>query len=185
MDVTFREEEPYYTKKCDLDPFLEEFSSVTESDSREGGNENGKNSDVQNDDVTHENVVVGSIPCPINEYSGSGDLASEASGSVIVGGVEEDEATRGGSGDLASEASGSVIVGGAEEDEASGGVSGDHDDPSIDGQEGMEDGEAVVVGTIPCPTGEKVNEKQGEKQKEKVDEKQGGPIVYFRRRNKK
>jgi len=37
MDVTFREEEPYYTKKCDLDPFLEEFSSVTESDSSEGG----------------------------------------------------------------------------------------------------------------------------------------------------
>ena len=36
MDVTFREEEPYYTKKCDVDPFLEEFSSVTESDSREG-----------------------------------------------------------------------------------------------------------------------------------------------------
>jgi len=49
----------------------------------------------------------------------------------------------------------------------------------------MEDGEVVVVGTIPCPTGEKVNEKQGEKQKEKVDEKHGGPIVYFRRRNKK
>ena len=36
MDVTFHEEEPYYTKKCDVDPFLEEFSSVTESDSREG-----------------------------------------------------------------------------------------------------------------------------------------------------
>ena len=36
MNVTFREEEPYYTKKGDLDPFLEEFSSVIESDSREG-----------------------------------------------------------------------------------------------------------------------------------------------------
>jgi len=46
MDVTFREEEPYYTKKCDLDPFLEEFSLVTKSDSREGVNENGKNGDV-------------------------------------------------------------------------------------------------------------------------------------------
>ena len=41
MDVTFHEEEPYYTKKCDVDPFLEEFSSVTESDSREGGKEKG------------------------------------------------------------------------------------------------------------------------------------------------
>jgi len=41
MDVAFREEESYYTKKVDLDPFLEEFSSVIESDSREGENENG------------------------------------------------------------------------------------------------------------------------------------------------
>ena len=41
-------------------------------------------------------------------------------------------------------------------------MSGDHDDPSIDGQEGMKDGEAVVVGTIPCPTVEKVNEKERE-----------------------
>ena len=90
---------------------------------------------MQNDDVTHKKVVVGTIPCPINEYGGLGDLASEASGRVIVGGAEEDE--------------------------ASGGVSGDHDDPSIDGQEGMKDGEAIVVGTIPCPTGEEVNEKQG------------------------
>jgi hypothetical protein len=36
MDVTFRESEPYYTKPCDLDPLLEEFSSVTEGDYREG-----------------------------------------------------------------------------------------------------------------------------------------------------
>ena len=84
MNVTFHEEEPYYTKKGDLDPFLEEFSSVIESDSRERENENG---DVQNDGVTHEKVVVGTIPCPINEHGGSGDLASEASGGVIAGGV--------------------------------------------------------------------------------------------------
>ena len=38
----------------------------------------------------------------------------------------------------------------------------------------MEDGETVVVRTISCPTGDKVNEKQGEQ-----------PIVYFRRRTKK
>ena len=36
MDVTFRESEPYYTKQCDLDAFLEEFSLVTESDCRGG-----------------------------------------------------------------------------------------------------------------------------------------------------
>ena len=46
----------------------------------------------------------------------------------------------------------------------------------------MDDGEAVVVGTIPCPTVEKVNKKE----REQVDGKQGEqPIVYFRRRTKK
>jgi len=69
--------------------------------------------------VTHEKVVVGTIPCPINEFGDSRDLASEASGGVIAGGVEEDE--------------------------ASGGVSENHDDPSIDCQQEMEDGEHVVV----------------------------------------
>ena len=168
MDVTFREEEPYYTKKGDLDPFLEEFSSVIESDSREGENEN--DDDVQNNGVTHKKVVVGTIPYPINEHGGSGDLASEASGGVIGGGVENDEA----SGGVSAHHDDSGIASGVENDEDLGGASGDHDDPSIGGQEGMEDGEAVVVGTIPCPTVEKVNEKQGEQ-----------PIVYFRRRTKK
>ena len=36
MDVTFREKEPYYTRKVDLDNFLEDFSLVNESDWREG-----------------------------------------------------------------------------------------------------------------------------------------------------
>jgi hypothetical protein len=44
MDVTFREFVPYYTNKDDLDQFLEEFSSVTESDSREGENNYGHSS---------------------------------------------------------------------------------------------------------------------------------------------
>src|SRR6185437_5076542 len=92
MDVTFREEEPYYTKKDDLDPFLEEFSSVIESNSRERENENGDN--MQNDGVTHEKVVVGTIPCLINEHGGLGDLASEPSGGVIGGGAEDDETSR-------------------------------------------------------------------------------------------
>jgi hypothetical protein len=66
MDVTFREEEPYYTKKNDLDPFLEEFSSLAESESREGESEDG---DVQHNGkkVTCEEVLVGTIPCPMNE----------------------------------------------------------------------------------------------------------------------
>ena len=38
MDVTFCEFEPYYTKPWDLDPFFEEFSFLTKSDSREGEN---------------------------------------------------------------------------------------------------------------------------------------------------
>ena len=165
---------------------MEEFSSVIESDSRERENENG---DVQNDGVTHEKVVVGTIPCPINEHGGLGDLASEPSGGVIGGGAEDDETSRdhddpGIAGDVEDdEALGGVsgdhddpsIAGGVEYDEALGGVSEDHDDPSNDGQE-------VIIGTIPCPTSEKVNEKQGEK----VNEKQGEqPIVYFRRRTKK
>ena len=155
MDVTFHEEELYYTKKGDLDPFLEEFSSVIESDSIEGENENGD--DVQNNGVTHEKVVVGTILCPINEHGGSRDLASEASRGVIGGGAENDEASGGVSGHHDDPG----IASGVEDDEVLGGVSGDHDDPSIDGQEGMDDGEAIVVGTIPCPTREKVNEKQG------------------------
>jgi len=42
---------------------------------------------LQNDGVTHEKVIVGTIPCPINENGGSGDLAGEASGGVIGGGA--------------------------------------------------------------------------------------------------
>jgi len=58
MDVTFREFEPYYTKLLDLDPFLEEFSSVTDGDSREGENEGAA--------AQKEEVIVGAIPCPMN-----------------------------------------------------------------------------------------------------------------------
>ena len=66
-------------------------------------------------------------------------------------------------------------------DERSGDGDGD-DEPNIGSQEEMEDGDVVVVGTIPCPTGEKTNEKQGEK----AHEEQGKqPIVYYRRRAKK
>jgi hypothetical protein len=37
MDVAFREEEPYYTRKVDLDNFLEDFSTVNGSDLGERG----------------------------------------------------------------------------------------------------------------------------------------------------
>jgi len=58
MDVTFREFEPYYTKPWDLDPLLEEFSSVTESDSREGENEGA---------AAQKKVIVGgAIPCQMD-----------------------------------------------------------------------------------------------------------------------
>jgi hypothetical protein len=57
MDVTFREFDPYYTKPWDLDPFLEEFSSVTKSDSIEGENEGA---------TAQKEVIVGAIPCPMD-----------------------------------------------------------------------------------------------------------------------
>jgi hypothetical protein len=58
MDVTFQMFVPYYTNKDDLDQFLEEFSSVTESDSREGENNYGHSSG--DNDTQYE--IVGTIP---------------------------------------------------------------------------------------------------------------------------
>jgi hypothetical protein len=60
MDVTFREFEPYYTKPWNLDPFLEEFSSVTESEIREREDDY-----VQNEGATQKEVIIGTIPCPM------------------------------------------------------------------------------------------------------------------------
>jgi len=57
MDMMFREFEPYYTKPWDLDPLLEEFSSVIESGRRVGENEG----------TTQKEVIVGAIPCPMDE----------------------------------------------------------------------------------------------------------------------
>ncbi|CAO2199022.1 unnamed protein product [Urochloa humidicola] len=193
MDVTFREEEPYYTKKGDLDPFLEELSSVTESDNREGEN---KNSNGQDDDVPHERVVVGTIPCPVSE-NGNGQDDSVPHERVVVGtipcpvsengDVDGDLHNGSGSGGETRDVDGDLHNSNGSEDVASGvsgGESRGHDDPSIDtqdSQEEMGDDEAVIVGTITCPTGEKLNEKQGEKVNEK-EEKQS--IVYYRRRAK-
>jgi hypothetical protein len=60
MDVTFREFEPYYTKKGDLDQSLEEFSSVNESDSREGEND----CEHSNEDNNTLGEIIGTIPSP-------------------------------------------------------------------------------------------------------------------------
>jgi len=82
MDVTFRELEPYYVKPWDLDPFLEEFSLVTESDSREGENEGAD---------TQEEVIVGIILCPMDrsgteEDNSVGVRNGECEDEEIVGG---------------------------------------------------------------------------------------------------
>ena len=97
---------------------------------------------MHNDGVPHEKVVVGTILCPIIEHGGSGGLASEASRGMIAGGAEVDETSRG--------------------------MCGDRDNPSVEGQKGMENGEAIEVRTILCPIGENVDGKPGER-----------PIVYF------
>ena len=85
-----------------------------------------------------------------NEINGKDtDPSSEISGGVIVGGVVPQD----------------VEVTSPEKssnDESHDEKSGDgniNDDLNIDSPEEMEDGDVVVVGTIPCPTREKVNEK--------------------------
>jgi hypothetical protein len=60
MDVTFQEFEPYYVKKGDLDQFLEEFSSVNESDSREGEND----CEHSSGDNNAQGEIVGTISSP-------------------------------------------------------------------------------------------------------------------------
>jgi hypothetical protein len=67
---------------------------------------------------------------------------------------------------------------------------GDHDDPTIDIQEETEDGDTVMVGSIPCSTVGKLNEKQGEQPDcsigRRVNNKQGEqPRVYYWRWTKK
>jgi len=81
MDVTFREFEPYYVKSWDLDPFLEEFSSVTMSYSREGENE-GADADAQKE------VIVGTIPYPMNR-SGTQEVIHQDNGDNGECGSEE------------------------------------------------------------------------------------------------
>jgi hypothetical protein len=129
MDVTFREAKPYYTKKDDLDQFLEELSPVNGSDCREGEDDGGQL---------------------------SGDVASGTIGEVIVGGVVPQDMAE-------------VMT---PEEVPNDEISCGNDDPSNDGHEEVEgeeivvirDEEVVVVGTIPCPTGDKKNDEQRETQ---------------------
>eukprot|EP00267_Zea_mays_P045028 XP_020397263.1 uncharacterized protein LOC109941162 [Zea mays] len=73
----------------------------------------------------------------------SGDEASGASGGVIVGGMIPLEVEKGIATQILSN------------DESS----GDHGDPTINIQEETKDDEAVIVGSIPCSTAGKLNEK--------------------------
>jgi hypothetical protein len=59
MDVTFREFEPY-TKKGDLDQFLEEFSPINERDNSEGEND----CEYSSGDNNTQGEIVGTIPSP-------------------------------------------------------------------------------------------------------------------------
>jgi hypothetical protein len=124
MDVTFREEDPYYRNKVDLDQILEDFSPVDGGDRREGEDDNGRGSDCD---------------------EASGDEASGASGGVIVGGMIPLEVEIG------------ITTQALSNDESSGG----YGDPTINIQEETEDDDAVIIGSIPCPTAGKLNEKQG------------------------
>ena len=77
------------------------------------------------------------------------DPASGVSGGVIIGGIVPQDV----------EVIGPEISSNDEcHDERNCEGNGD-DEPNIDSQEEMEDSDVVVVGTIPCPMGEKVNEK--------------------------
>jgi hypothetical protein len=58
--------------------------------------------------------------------------------------------------------------------------SGDHGDPTINIQEDTKDDEAVIVGSISCPTAGKLNEKQGDQHDcsngRKMNDKQGSNL---------
>jgi hypothetical protein len=126
MDVTFREEEPYYTKKVDLDHILKDFSLVHGRVRTEG-----------EDDSAQDDCGQG----------------SRASRGVIVGGMippaMEEEIT-------------TEILSSGER--------------SSDDHKETKDDEVVIVGSIPCSAGGRVNDKQGEQEQ---------PIVYYRKRTKK
>lgn len=77
--MTFRESESYYTKPCDLDPLLEEFSSVTESDSREGENRGA---------AAQQEVIVGTIPCPMDMH-GKEVVHDDGEGEGVIGDENE------------------------------------------------------------------------------------------------
>jgi hypothetical protein len=116
MDVTFWEFEPYYTKPGDLDPFLEEFSSVTEGDSREGENEGA---------AAQKEVIVGSIPCPM-DMSETQEVVDQENGVDMRNGDGEGE----------------EVIGDENEE-----IVGDGNEEAID-----EGSEEVIVGTNSCFT---------------------------------
>jgi len=108
MDVTFREFEPYYTKPWDLDPLLDEFSSVTECDSREGENEGA---------TVQKKVIVGAIPCPMDVSKTQEEVDQDNVVDMRSGGhengemIENEEIIGDESEDVTVEGSEEVIVG--------------------------------------------------------------------------
>jgi hypothetical protein len=96
MDVMFREFEPYYTKPRDLDPLLEEFSSVTEGDSREG-----ENIGV----AAQEEMIVGAIPCPMDVSKVQEKVVDQNNVEDLSGGNENGE-----NGEMINDESEEVVV---------------------------------------------------------------------------
>jgi hypothetical protein len=102
MNVTFQEEDPYYTKKVGLDQILEDFSPVNGRDHRKGDDDSGR------------------YDCG----RGSGEVSGASKG-VVVGGMVPPEMDEGITMEILSNeerSSGILSIDGS---------SGDHDDPNI------------------------------------------------------
>jgi hypothetical protein len=131
MDVTFREFVPYYTNKDGLDQFLEEFSSVTKSDSREGENDYEHSS---RDNDTHYEIVGTISSSNVDDVVEENEVVIENERSnvennevMVDSNVEDNEV---------------VVDSNVEDNEVA----------FEDERSNVENNEVVVVGTIPCPT---------------------------------
>lgn len=62
--MTFRESEPYYGERTDLSSLFDLEPPNVDGDGREGGHES---SSEEGEEARRSKVVIGSIPCPVNE----------------------------------------------------------------------------------------------------------------------
>ena len=97
MDVTFREAEPDYTKKCDLDEFLEDFSPVNGSGCREGEDDSGQISDDVASGTTTEVIVGGMVPHGMEEVMTPKVVPN---GERSVGNDDDDDPSNDGQGEV-------------------------------------------------------------------------------------